>query len=78
MENLLNNIQDSEKNDPMLKAAFEEIQKLQLIIEDIKSVAYSVMASYMDDEGTIMPIAPEDQDSHKIATIQSLVLYNYI
>jgi len=78
MKNILDNIQDSEKNDPMLKAAFEEIQKLQLLIDEIKSVAYGAMATYTDDEGNIMPIAPEDQDSHKIATIQSLVLYNYI
>lgn len=38
MKNLLKNIENSEKNNPVLTAALQEIDRLNKLIEDAKSI----------------------------------------
>ena len=54
MENLLNNIESSEANNPLLTAALQEIERLNKIIEDARAIldCKTLDTTFQEEDGT--------------------------
>ena len=76
MENLLNNIENSENNNPLLTAALQEIVSLKSKLDQCKMVVFGDMAHYNENDDILEEVKPEDQNNSKIGALTAIFLNN--
>lgn len=73
MENLLNNIENSENNNPLLTAALQEIERLNKVIEEARDIVNCEMTSIRDGDGQAYTPTFDQVNDFKVDLLSNLL-----